>query len=517
MADPSFSTLFSRDNLVNPQIPTPTDEQLEQTYGEVNQDTVNQEYTNNVITLLSNLQTAVDPTGVMTGNTMANPELIGQAFDYYKTQPGMGLLIGTKAATDFASSVGANALNQVNRIGSEEEIPVFDPGLEYADVFRNAGYDERDSILLSIAASGIEPGVGELGAVAQLIGNVAGIAGIVKASSKAMSGYDSLSDAIKAADEVANAEDLAMVQPEVFESVSQKLLPYSGFGAKAAQSEIAYEKLNEIMMIPQAERMEDGSVIFMDAVRSMGNPGNGKEDAVTLIREIGDTNLQITDVSENEYLDILGIAEDKAKNAVMIDSLAKLSVGGNVDGSKEIRAMFDFADATGTTIVTMPNAFSPRALIENLKRQGFSSSEIEQALEDLPSTEELMVIYNLQGFELPMPGSEYMVRYPKSIDQQERLKNKIPRLYIDKNSGVLMQRDVDGTRRPVYDTSYEVEMSSRANSLEDALKLVEDLTGMNSEQFANWVNRVGNERAMEAIKNMGQRDLIPILGPIFFN
>lgn len=71
---------------------------------------------------------------------------------------------------DTVFSVGANALNQVNRIGgqAEEPIPLFDRNVNYGKVMENAGYSRPVSFGVGLAGDLVEPGPGELKALGDL-------------------------------------------------------------------------------------------------------------------------------------------------------------------------------------------------------------------------------------------------------------------------------------------------------------------------------------------------------------
>lgn len=71
------------------------------------------------------------------------------------------------------SSLFANAVNQGNRIGSDADITLYDPGLPYEEVFTNAGHPEDVARALGFGAGVAEPGFGEIG---QLMRGVAALA-----------------------------------------------------------------------------------------------------------------------------------------------------------------------------------------------------------------------------------------------------------------------------------------------------------------------------------------------------
>lgn len=74
------------------------------------------------------------------------------------------------------SSLFTNPLNQINRIGGQaENIPVYDPNLGYADVFRNAGYDNTPAEVMGMIAGMVEPGPGEISDAAKIIGGGASL------------------------------------------------------------------------------------------------------------------------------------------------------------------------------------------------------------------------------------------------------------------------------------------------------------------------------------------------------
>lgn len=60
-----------------------------------------------------------------------------------------------------------NAVNQLNRIGGEGDFG-YDTGLTWQDVFANAGYDPGMATLLGLGGELVEPGPGELRALADL-------------------------------------------------------------------------------------------------------------------------------------------------------------------------------------------------------------------------------------------------------------------------------------------------------------------------------------------------------------
>lgn len=73
-------------------------------------------------------------------------------------------------AVETLFSVGPNALNQLNRIGSPGEVPAWEQGLNYGDVMRQAGYEGLLADALGLVGDIVEPGFGEIGTALGFIG-----------------------------------------------------------------------------------------------------------------------------------------------------------------------------------------------------------------------------------------------------------------------------------------------------------------------------------------------------------
>lgn len=71
------------------------------------------------------------------------------------------------------SSLFANTMNQGNRIGSDADIRLYDPGLTYEEVFQNAGHPDDIAKALAGMAGVTEPGFGELGQLMRGVGAAA--------------------------------------------------------------------------------------------------------------------------------------------------------------------------------------------------------------------------------------------------------------------------------------------------------------------------------------------------------
>lgn len=80
----------------------------------------------------------------------------------------------------LAESLGASLLNQVNRIGSDEEIPLYSPDMTYQKVFETAGYGPGAAMGLGAATGILEPGPGDALRLVEALGALGPLMGLSK-------------------------------------------------------------------------------------------------------------------------------------------------------------------------------------------------------------------------------------------------------------------------------------------------------------------------------------------------
>lgn len=322
----------------------------------------------------------------------------------------------------FGSLFG-NFANQGNRIGSEADIPLYDPGLTYQEVFENAGHPEDVARALAGLLGVVEPGPGELGQLAR---------GLAAAGPAAAQVIEPMIRGIR--DNLARRQAQKRLNRQLREmeasgpphsgqyttvtmddgttiEVPTDWLP-PGFGQQASDEALgAVPFMRTLRDRPEiAERVTDAvgnprgaRGMFDDLIESFhGVVGPGGDELVIYggrnIRPGEPNPISDAPPGTTSQMKLTLMGDD----SIYVDLLVGSEAGGNA-ARDLLQPVLDFADAHGVTLYGSANGFTHRI-----------------------DTEGLVGMYGKAGFE-PAHGRPYqgersfdMVRRPLSLDDAER-------------------------------------------------------------------------------------------------